>query len=236
MLTITDLHVNYGHIQALSGVSVTVAKGEIVALIGANGAGKTTLLTAISGLLRPKAGSIQFEGQEITKLTANEIVQRNLAHVPQGRQIFANQTVEDNLLLGAYSAKLSRQTTRDRIDREYDRFPVLRERRQQIAGTLSGGEQQMLAISRGLMSDPRCLLLDEPSLGLAPMIVENIARTIRALNEAGVTLLLVEQMANMALRLAHRGYVLQTGRVVLEGTGRELLTHPQVVKAYLGGH
>jgi branched-chain amino acid transport system ATP-binding protein len=235
MLQITDLTVHYGHIQALHGVNIEVKEGEIVALIGANGAGKTTTLAAISGLVRASAGRIMFAGADITQAQPHEIVRSGLAHVPQGRQIFANQTVEDNLRLGAYTRAHNGKTTEQRIEREYQRFPILGQRRNQMAGTLSGGEQQMLAISRGLMIDPRFFALDEPSLGLAPLVVQEIVRTIQALNAAGTTILLIEQMATMALGLAHRAYVLQTGKVVLEGTGKQLLAHPEVTKAYLGG-
>ena len=235
MLQVTDLVVNYGHIQALRGISLEVRTGEIVALIGANGAGKTTTLAAISGLVRPSAGRIVFNGTDITHAQPYEIVRLGLAHVPQGRQIFADQTVEDNLRLGAYARARNGTPINQLLKREYARFPILGQRRTQLAGTLSGGEQQMLAIARGLMSEPRFLALDEPSLGLAPLVVQEIGRTIRALNEAGTTILLVEQMATMALVLAHRAYVLQTGEVVLTGTGRELLRHPEVTRAYLGG-
>ena len=235
MLQITNLSVHYGHIQALHGITIEVQPGEIVALIGANGAGKTTTLMAVSGLVRPSAGSLMFDGRNLAAIQPHEIVQMGLAHVPQGRLIFADQTVEDNLRLGAYAHRRNGTTTNQRIAREFDRFPVLGQRRQQLAGTLSGGEQQMLAISRALMIDPRFLALDEPSLGLAPMIVQEIGRTIKALNQAGTTILLVEQMATMALALAHRAYVLQTGEIVLTGTGKELLAHPEVAKAYLGG-
>lgn len=235
MLQIRNLAVQYGHIQALRNISLEVGAGEIVALIGANGAGKTTTLMAISGLVRPSSGSIQFDGRDLATAAPHEIVRLGLAHVPQGRLIFADQTVEDNLRLGAYTHRRNGMSTQQIIAREFERFPVLRQRRQQLAGTLSGGEQQMLAISRALMINPRFLALDEPSLGLAPLVVQEIGRTIKALNEAGTTILLVEQMATMALALAHRAYVLQTGEVVLTGTGKELLAHPEVARAYLGG-
>jgi len=235
MLQVTDLVVNYGHIQALSGISLEVKEGEIVALIGANGAGKSTTLAAISGLVRPASGRIVFRGKDITRAQPYEIVRLGLAHVPQGRQIFADQTTLDNLRLGGFTRLHNTMMTTQNLEREFQRFPILKERQSQMAGTLSGGEQQMLAISRGLMTAPAFLALDEPSLGLAPIIVEEIRRTIRELNDAGMTILLVEQMATLALKLAHRAYVLQTGTVVLEGTGKELLQHPEVVKAYLGG-
>ena len=235
MLQLNDIHVAYGPIQALSGTSIKVEKGEVVALIGANGAGKTTMLNAITGLIRKQRGSISFKGKDITRMASHEIVRMGLTQVPQGRQVFADQSVENNLLLGAYTFVRNRSRVGAMMEREYQRFPRLKERRAQLAGTLSGGEQQMLAISRALMINPEFLCLDEPSLGLAPLIVQEIGRTIKALSEAGTTILLVEQMATMALNLADRGYVLQTGSVVLEGTGKELLRHPEVVKAYLGG-
>ncbi len=235
MLQITDLVVNYGHIQALSGISLEVKEGEIVALIGANGAGKTTTLAAVSGLVRAVSGNIIFNGKDITTAQPHEIVRLGLVHVPQGRQIFADQTTLDNLRLGAFTSAANKKDLEQSLNREYQRFPILQKRQHQMAGTLSGGEQQMLAISRGLMTTPAFLALDEPSLGLAPIIVAQIGHTIRQLNEAGMTILLIEQMATMALKLAHRAYVLQTGKVVLEGTGKELLQHPEVVKAYLGG-
>jgi branched-chain amino acid transport system ATP-binding protein len=235
MLQLRNISVAYGPIQALRDVSIHVEQGEVVALIGANGAGKTTMLNAITALVRKQAGSISFKGQDISAAAPHTIVRMGLTQVPQGRQVFADQTVENNLLLGAYTFARDRAEVRRRMEREFARFPRLRERRAQLAGTLSGGEQQMLAISRALMIDPAFLCLDEPSLGLAPLIVQEIGRTIKALNEAGTTILLVEQMATMALNLSHRAYVLQTGQVVLEGVGKELLSHPEVVKAYLGG-
>lgn len=235
MLQIRNLAVYYGSIQALHNINLDVNKGEIIALIGANGAGKTTTLMALSGLVRPTSGTISFEGNDLASIAPHDIVRLGLAHVPQGRLIFADQTVEDNLRLGAYTASRKSANVHTLIEREYGRFPVLGQRRNQLAGTLSGGEQQMLAISRALMINPRLLALDEPSLGLAPLVVQEIGRTIKALNEAGTTILLIEQMATMALSLAHRAYVLQTGEVVLSGTGKELLAHPEVARAYLGG-
>lgn len=235
MLQVTDLVVNYGHIQALSGINLEVNEGEIVALIGANGAGKSTTLAAISGLVRAASGGITFNGKDITRAQPYEIVRLGLAHVPQGRQIFADQTTLDNLRLGGFTRARDQEITAQNLEREFHRFPILKKRQNQMAGTLSGGEQQMLAISRGLMTTPSFLALDEPSLGLAPLIVTEIGRTIRELNDAGMTILLVEQMATMALKLAHRAYVLQTGAIVLEGTGKELMQHPEVAKAYLGG-
>ena len=235
MLQVTDLVVNYGHIQALNGISLEVNEGEIVALIGANGAGKSTTLAAISGLVRPASGCVTFNGEDITRAQPYEIVRHGLVHVPQGRQIFADQTTLDNLRLGGFTRARDQKMTAQNLEREFQRFPILKKRQNQMAGTLSGGEQQMLAISRGLMTAPSFLALDEPSLGLAPLIVTEIGRTIRELNDAGMTILLVEQMATLALKLAHRAYVLQTGTIVLEGTGKELMQHPEVVKAYLGG-
>ncbi len=235
MLTLEDVHVAYGPVQALGGVSVRVEQGEIVALIGANGAGKTTMLNAITGLVRKGRGVVRFKGKDVTRALPHQLVRMGLTQVPQGRQVFADQSVEDNLLLGAYTFARDRARVRDLMEREFERFPRLRERRAQLAGTLSGGEQQMLAVSRALMATPEFLCLDEPSLGLAPLVVQEIGRTIKSINQAGTTVLLVEQMATMALSLADRGYVLQTGKIVLEGTGKELLRHPEVVKAYLGG-
>ena len=235
MLQLEDLHVAYGPIQALDGVSLHVQQGEIVALIGANGAGKSTMLNAITGLVRKGRGAVRFKGKDITRALPHQLVRMGLTQVPQGRQVFADQSVEDNLLLGAYTFVRDRARVRDLMEREFARFPRLRERRAQLAGTLSGGEQQMLAVSRALMVAPEFLCLDEPSLGLAPLVVQEIGRTIKTINESGTTILLVEQMATLALGLADRGYVLQTGKVVLEGTGQELLRHPEVVKAYLGG-
>jgi branched-chain amino acid transport system ATP-binding protein len=235
MLQLKHVSVAYGPIQALEGVDLHVEQGEIVALIGANGAGKTTMLNAITSLIRKQQGTITFKNKDITRAAPHDIVRMGLTQVPQGRQVFADQSVEDNLLLGAYTFVRNRSRVRDLMEREFERFPRLQERRTQLAGTLSGGEQQMLAVSRALMVEPAFLCLDEPSLGLAPLIVQEIGRTIQQLNEAGTTILLVEQMATMALNLAHRGYVLQNGKVVLEGSGKELLSHPEVVKAYLGG-
>ncbi len=236
MLQVSDLVVDYGHVLALRGISLSVEQGEIVALIGSNGAGKSTTLRAISGVVPSISGRVIFDGQDITNRPSHEIVRLGLAHVPEGRQVFANQTVANNLLLGAYSSiRRDRAGAQARLERELERFPVLRERRQQLAGVLSGGEQQMLAISRGLMARPTMLVLDEPSMGLAPLIVRQIARTIRELNGEGVTILLVEQMALVALVLAHRAYVLQNGEVRLSGGSKDLLKNPKVVQSYLGG-
>ena len=233
MLEIRDLEVAYGNIPALHGISLEVEKGEIVTLIGANGAGKTTTLRAISGLLKPRRGSIVLHGSSIAGVKPHSITAKGVSHVPEGRGIFANLTVRDNLELGAY-------LRRERIsDAEYERvftlFPVLRERIRQNAGTLSGGEQQMLAISRALMSRPSILLLDEPSLGLAPQMVQKIFRVIREINAEGTTILLVEQNAHQALRAANRGYVLETGRIVHTDSSSALLASDRIRKAYLGG-
>ena len=234
MLSVQGLDVYYGAVHALKGVDVRADAGEIVTLIGANGAGKTTLLRTISGLVPPRAGRIEFEGRDITKVPAHEIVGLGISQSPEGRLVFANLSVADNLELGAYRRKDKPGIAEDR-ERVFHLFPRLLERRRQSAGTLSGGEQQMLAIGRALMSRPRLLLLDEPSLGLAPLLVREIFRTIRDINARGVTILLVEQNAHMALTVAGRGYVLETGRVVLEDRAASLLQNAEVKKAYLGG-
>ena len=236
MLSVRGLRVDYGHVQALRGVDLDAREGEITAIIGSNGAGKTSTLMAISGLAPVTGGEIAFRGQPITRLPAHRITVLGITQVLEGRQLFADQSVEDNLLLGAYSRlRGNREWVRARMEREMDRFPILRQRRKQLAGTLSGGEQQMLAIARGLMSDPTVLLMDEPSMGLAPLMVQEIARTIRALKAEGATIVLVEQMAAVALRLADHAYVLENGRVTLTGSGRELADNPEVKRAYLGG-
>jgi len=232
LLEISNLHVYYGAIHALKGISFFVEAGEIVTLIGANGAGKSTTLRTISGLLRPRQGSVMFEGQDLTRTAPDLIVKRGLCQAPEGRRVFPNLTVLENLEMGAYTRRDGE--IRKDMDRVMERFPRLRERIAQPAGTLSGGEQQMLAIGRALMGRPRVLLLDEPSLGLAPFLVKDIFRIIREINESGTTILLVEQNAHMALGAAHRGYVLETGQVVLSDTGDALLHNPQVRKAYLG--
>jgi branched-chain amino acid transport system ATP-binding protein len=231
---VRDLDVYYGAVHALKGVSLTAAQGEIVTLIGANGAGKTTLLRSISGLVPPRAGRVLLEGREITRMPPHEIVGLGISHAPEGRLVFANLSVEDNLDLGAYRRK-DRAGIRADMASMYQLFPRLLERRRQTAGTLSGGEQQMLAIGRALMSRPRLILLDEPSLGLAPLLVREIFRTIQEINQGGVTVLLVEQNAHMALSVAKRGYVLETGRVQLEDEASRLLANDEVRKAYLGG-
>ncbi len=233
ILQVTDLRVHYGAIEALRGITLEVPQGEVVALIGANGAGKTTTLRAISKMLRPSGGAIRFLGDDVTALPSHRLVARGMAHAPEGRGIFLNLTVRENLDLGAYLRKDRAAIAQD-AERAFALFPILAERRTQVAGTLSGGEQQMLAVGRALMSRPKLMLLDEPSLGLAPQVVERIFGVLREVNESGVALLLVEQNAHKALQLAHRAYVLETGTVAMQGTGRELLASPEVRKAYLG--
>jgi ABC-type branched-subunit amino acid transport system ATPase component len=233
LLEVRDLLVRYGPVEALHGVSLDVYPGEIVALIGSNGAGKSTTLRAISGMIPIESGRVLLGGEAITNLPSHQIVRRGLAHIPEGRQIFGDQSVFDNLLLGGFS--LDSRVSRSTAEQEIQRFPVLYERRGQRAGTLSGGEQQMLAISRGLMSRPRLLLMDEPSMGLAPLLVRQVAQTILDLNAEGVTVLLVEQLASMALAVADRAYVLQNGVVRLTGSSKDLAQNPEVVRLYLGG-
>ena len=234
MLEIKDIHVYYGAIHAIKGVSLSVRQGEIVTLIGSNGAGKSTTLRTISGLLKPKEGDILFEGESIAGRPAQDIVKAGISQVPEGRRIFANMTVMENLELGAFS-----RSDADGIEADmhmvFKRFPRLLERKEQAAGTLSGGEQQMLAMGRALMSHPRLLLLDEPSMGLAPLLIREIFSIIEDINRAGTTVLLVEQNANMALSIAHRAYVLETGRIALSGDAKELAASEEVRKAYLGG-
>jgi branched-chain amino acid transport system ATP-binding protein len=233
ILEVEALHVSYGAIVALRGVSLRVGQGEVVALIGANGAGKTTTLRAISGMLRPKSGRIVLQGQEVQGMKSHLLVPRGMAHAPEGRGIFLNLTVGENLDLGAYLRRDRAQVAEDR-DYVFGLFPRLKERQRQVGGTLSGGEQQMLAISRALMSRPKLLLLDEPSLGLAPQVVGTIFRILREVNARGVSILLVEQNAHLALSLAHHGYVLETGEVVMQGAGKTLLASPEIRRAYLG--
>jgi branched-chain amino acid transport system ATP-binding protein len=233
ILSINDIEVSYGQIAALHGISLDVKEGEIVTLIGANGAGKTTTLRTISGLLKPKRGSISFSGTEITGMKPHLVTARGVSHVPEGRGIFANLTVHDNLELGSYLRKDKVQQSE--YDRVFTLFPVLKDRIKQNAGTLSGGEQQMLAISRALMAKPKVLLLDEPSLGLAPQMVQTIFRVIKEINAEGTTILLVEQNAHMALMTAHRGYVMETGRIVVADDTKALLASDRIKKAYLGG-
>lgn len=234
MLKIRDLDVFYGNIHALKGVALDVYEGEIVTLIGANGAGKTTLLRTISGLIQPLAGTIEYLGQPITGIPVQSIVKAGISHVPEGRRVFGEMSVEENLELGAYLRKNRREIRRN-MERIYELFPRLYERRKQQAGTLSGGEQQMLAIGRGLMAKPKLLLLDEPSMGLAPLLVKQIFQIIKDINTAGTTILLVEQNAHMALTVAHRAYVIETGKVVMTGTASELTRSEQIKEAYLGG-
>ncbi|WP_243366590.1 ABC transporter ATP-binding protein [Fundidesulfovibrio soli] len=233
MLSLTGVNTYYGSIHALKGVTLTVNQGEIVTLIGANGAGKTTTLMSISGVTVPRQGTVEFLGEDITKLSTEKIVARGITQVPEGRMIFPRLTVRENLLMGAY---LRNDKDNVKADEEhvYELFPKLLERTKQHGGTLSGGEQQMLAIGRALMARPKVLLLDEPSLGLAPIVVENIFEIIQRINRDGVTILLVEQNAQMALQVAHRGYVLETGQVTLEGPAKDLLEDPKVRSAYLG--
>ena len=231
ILSVKDLQINYGGIEAVKGISFDVPAGDIVTLIGANGAGKSTTLKAIAGLVKPRSGSIEFEGANITGKDSSDIVARGVTLVPEGRRVFANMTVLENIKIGAYLRK-------DSLDEDiawvYDLFPRLKERAWQLAGTLSGGEQQMLAVARALMSRPKVLMMDEPSLGLAPLVVKGIFDIIREINKQGVTVLLIEQNANMALKTADYAYVLETGRIGLSGTGAELLTNEDVKKAYLG--
>ena len=234
MLTINDINVFYGAIHAIKGVSLEVNEGEIVTLIGANGAGKSTILRTISGLLKPKTGSIQFEGQEIAGMPAHEIVKTGISQVPEGRRIFAEMSVLENLELGAFTRK-DKDGIKADMELVFERFPRLKERIGQLAGTLSGGEQQMLAMGRALMSRPRLLLLDEPSMGLAPLLIKEIFTIIQDINKTGTTVLLVDQNANMALSIAHRAYVLETGRITLSGDAKELAASDEVRKAYLGG-
>ncbi|ONI37903.1 ABC transporter ATP-binding protein [Candidatus Epulonipiscium fishelsonii] len=234
MLDVKDINIYYGNIQALKDISFNVNQGEIVTLIGANGAGKTTTLQALSGMVPVKSGEIIFEGKSITNIEAHELVNLGIAHVPEGRRIFAKMTVAENLELGAYKVTDKNQIKED-IEKMFKSFPRLEERKTQMAGTMSGGEQQMLAIARALMSRPRVLLMDEPSMGLAPVLVQEIFRIIQDINSQGVTIVLVEQNANMALKIADRGYVLETGKIVLAGTGTELLNDSAVKEAYLGG-
>ncbi len=235
ILQIENLRVKYGHVEVLFGISLEVKTGEVVALLGANGAGKSTTLSAVSGLLKPSEGAIRFDGEPIHRLPAHEIVRRGVTQVPEGRRIFSTLTVQENLDLGAFAFKDVRQIEKTQGWIFEELFPVLKERRDQLGGTLSGGEQQMLAIARALMAHPKILLLDEPSLGLAPLLAKTIFQTLRKINESGVTILLIEQNARAALKLAHRGYVMEVGKIVLEDSADALLANPHVRKAYLGG-
>ena len=232
MLKIDDIHVYYGAIHAIKGVSFEVGEGEIVALIGANGAGKSTILKTVSGLMHPRSGNITFCGDNIAHTDAYKLLRTGLAHVPEGRRIFQQMTVQDNLEMGAFIRK---EVSKDDLDRVFEYFPRLKERRKQVAGTLSGGEQQMLAMSRALMSRPKLMMLDEPSMGLAPILIDQIFEIIKQLHKDGTTILLVEQNASKALEIADRAYVLETGKVILSGTGQELASSDEVKKAYLGG-
>jgi len=235
MLSVRDLVVSYGAVRALHGISIEVARGEVVTLIGSNGAGKSTTLRAVSGLVRPVSGTIEFEGRPIHRVPPHEIVRLGLSHCPEGRGIFANMSVDENLELGAFTRSDSAGIKADR-ERALGLFPRLRERLQQNAGTLSGGEQQMLAIARALLTRPKLLMLDEPSLGLAPQIVKVIFEIIRDINASGTTILLIEQNAHMALKVAHRAYVLETGKIAASGPAAELAASDEIRKAYLGGH
>lgn len=232
ILKVDDINVYYGSIHAIKGISFEVNEGEIVTLIGANGAGKSTTLNTVAGLLHSKTGAISFMGEMLDKLPCHKVVSRGIAMVPEGRRVFSQMTVQENLDMGSYIRKGSIDADLDRV---YEQFPRLKERRKQIAGTLSGGEQQMLAMGRALMSNPKLLMMDEPSMGLAPILVEQIFAIIKQLHSAGTTILLVEQNAQAALSVADRGYVLETGKVVTSGTGAELLASPTIKKAYLGG-
>ena len=234
MLIINDIDVFYGNIQALKGISLEVKEGEIVTLIGANGAGKSTLLKTISGLLKPKRGSIEYLGAAIDGKPAQSIVKAGISHVPEGRRVFSNMTVEENLELGAY-LRNDREAIKKDLNHVFELFPRLLERRKQLSGTLSGGEQQMLAMGRALMAKPKLIIMDEPSMGLAPLMVKNIFHIIEMVNKEGVTVLLVEQNAHMALSVAHRAYVLETGKIVLTGSAKELQESDEVRAAYLGG-
>ena len=234
LLAVRDLRVKYGNVEVLHGINVSVKEGEIVAILGANGAGKSTTLMAVSGIVKSSGGAVEFDGKQLHKLKAHDIVREGVIQVPEGRRIFNTLTVEENLALGAFvcddAARIAK--TREWI---YELFPILKERRDQLGGTLSGGEQQMLAIARGLMAEPKILLLDEPSLGLAPLLVKAIFRTLEQINRAGVTIVLVEQNARAALKLANRGYIMEVGNIVLEDSAAALLANPEVRKAYLGG-
>ena len=233
MLTINNINVNYGSIRAIKDVSFQVYQGEIVTLIGANGAGKTTILHTISGLLRAQSGEIIFKDQTVSSTEPHQLLKMGMAHVPEGRRVFSQMSVLENLELGAYTRK-NKKEIEENISKVFERFPRLKERKKQLAGTLSGGEQQMLAIGRALMSKPKLLLLDEPSMGLAPILVKEIFNIIQEINQTGTTILLVEQNAHMALSIAHRAYVLETGKIVMEGKAESLLGNEQVRKAYLG--
>lgn len=233
MLTVKNLQVNYGSIQALKDISIEVKQGEVVTLIGSNGAGKSTLLKTISGLIRPKQGSITFEGKDLTSIPPEKIVSFGISHVPEGRKIFSGMTVMENLRIGAYQRKDKKGIEKD-LEEVFSLFPILKDRKNQDAGTLSGGEQQMLAISRALLAKPKLIILDEPSLGLAPVIIDKVFEFIEKIRDTGITILLVEQNANLALEVSERAYVLETGEIKLTGKSSELLKDEQIMKAYLG--
>jgi branched-chain amino acid transport system ATP-binding protein len=234
LLEVENLHVKYGNIEALHGINLGVNEGEMIAILGANGAGKSTTLLTISGLIKPSQGAILFHGKPLHTLKAHDIVKAGIAQIPEGRRLFSTLTVQENLNMGAF-VSTDHQQVRKNQEWIYGLFPILKERRDQLAGTLSGGEQQMLAIGRGLMSSPKILLLDEPSLGLAPLLVKTIFETLKHINEAGVTIVLVEQNARMALKIAHRGYVMEVGNIALHDSAETLLSNPDVQNAYLGG-
>lgn len=233
MLKVNNLEVSYGSVQALKGISLEVKKGEVVTLIGSNGAGKSTLLKTISGLVSPQAGTIFFEGKEVTNLSPDKIVSLGIAHVPEGRRIFTNMTVLENLRIGAYQRKDKENINKD-MDEIFGLFPILKERKEQMAGTLSGGEQQMLALSRALLSKPKLIILDEPSLGLAPVMVDTVFDVIDEIRKTGITILLVEQNANLALESSERAYVLETGKIKIAGQSKDLLEDEKIIEAYLG--
>jgi branched-chain amino acid transport system ATP-binding protein len=232
MLSLSEVHCGYGNIEIIKGISLTVEKGQIVAIIGANGAGKTTTLKTIAGLLPVRSGSITFDGNDITKVKPHDVVKMGISQIPEGRQVFPELSVQDNLIMGGYTIS-DRHLIKTRIEEQYNRFPRLKERYKQMAGTLSGGEQQMLAIARALISSPRMLLLDEPSMGLSPLFVEEVFEIIQELRDGGMTILLVEQNAGMALEIADYAYALETGKIVIEGTGEEMMRNEEVRKAYL---
>ena len=232
MLSLSEVHCGYGNIEIIKGISLTVEKGQIVAIIGANGAGKTTTLKTIAGLLPVRSGSITFDGNDITKVKPHDVVKMGISQIPEGRQVFSELSVQDNLIMGGYTIS-DRHLIKTRIEEQYNRFPRLKERYKQMAGTLSGGEQQMLAIARALISSPRMLLLDEPSMGLSPLFVEEVFEIIQELRDSGMTILLVEQNAGMALEIADYAYALETGKIVIEGTGEEMMRNEEVRKAYL---
>ena len=234
LLKVKGLETGYGDVQILWGIDVEVHQGEIVAVIGSNGAGKTTYLKTVSGILKPTAGSITFDGEAVDRARSEEIVERGIAHVPEGRRLFPAMTLEENLLMGAYARKMPLKDLQADLDRVFNYFPVLKERRHQLAGSLSGGEQQMCAIARGLMARPKLLLIDELSLGLAPRIVEELSTIVQEINAEGVTVILVEQDVLTALEMAGRAYVFETGRISLSGDSRELLEHPEMKRSYLG--